>query len=203
MGVEVNLQAVPEDHDLVAWARNSRSVRDSLPYLTTHHRIWKTTGRITPPKFATDESRKYDAMILALVEDYPILLNLTCSPDKKHDILHYLLSENRRKLSGSCCFSRDSNISKVLYGEEPLCEEDQYFGISSTRTTNNLADWLLSIKLDEYASNLDYEIMKQHGVYKISPTTTLNVLGEAFNEIRDLYVGSSHNNMAVLAQITT
>ena len=189
MATLVNLQALPEDHELVQWARNDPEVAELLQYMLSS--VIKR-GYSRPSQIATDKSLKFDEIVQSLIKNYPLISSLDYSGNGHHPKVSYLLSSKRLKLMHPQI--KDSLIKNAIYGEQRLDPENSYLGFVTKQTVHKIGRMLGVVQFEDIVQLFNDDEIDKNYVYQ----TKTEFLG-----IRDLYIGASQNGYAVITDLST
>lgn len=202
MGVELRLQAIPEDCELLARARQEREIADKVGRFHQYIR-----GAILPSERKKPEIVAFINAMQELVKANPGLdERYAYLGNRQFDAILYLLSPARR--AGDYKNDR-SVIHNAIYGIESLHPDVKVawglpIGFVPANEVRTIADFLDTVTYEHLFEHDDPALMYQAGVYKSRPYETelhRESVWEEFTDIRDLYRAAADHGEAVITVI--
>jgi hypothetical protein len=201
MGEEIRFQAIPEDCELLARARQDVEVDSWMEF------SFETHVREMPPgwKPLSPEHAYVIAALSELVASHLGLLDRSLHTDRSFDKIVYLLSPARR--AGNLDHD-DSLIYKAMYGVERLNPNSRgtrnYVRFSPVSDVHAITAYLDTITYEILREYYNPDHMEQIGVYKMWHgyyEEEVQRAWESFNEITAFYRKASAHNEAVISRI--
>lgn len=156
------------------------------------------------------ERRLSDAAFMAYVaearrvrEANPDITSRTVETERRWDMLHYLLSDSRRR----CLPEDQSDIATRAIAGGPVIDERVYSlqGVPlrylDPDGVSKVFEWMNNVQFDELERHWDPHAMFEAGVYKINPAhgpERLNLLLTDFSDLLELYANAASRNEGML-----
>ena len=195
MGVELSLQAIPEDCELLACARQEREIAERTQFFNMYVcDDWIPESLLE--RYFSDSVKSLTKIDPDLVHRYAYL------GGRKYDAILYLLSPARR--SGD--YQNDhSLIYKAIKGGERLHPEANAtqghpIGFVPAKDARIIADYLDIITYDRIYEYYVPALMSTR-VYKMHPDTDFQRVWDEFSGISDLYRAAADHGEAVITVI--
>ncbi len=198
MGFDACFQAIPENCELLARARQDRDVAQELQFFL--HDIEPLSERNSTP------TEKYvSRAIRALVRSHPGLKQRRLYADHRSDQIVYLLSPARREDAED----DDTLVYKAFNGSEHLQPEARAgqgcpIGFLPKADVHAIAEYFDSITVEQLHEYYDPSCMFDHYVYKIDPSCgekTFQHIWDNFVEVRDFFREAAAHDEAVITMI--
>lgn len=198
MGVEKSFQAIPGNCDLIQRAREDADVGSLLGYVP----IWIRDGLPHARYAGWPEAERFAGMLRTLIEMNPGLEKRNCHLDRRWDILHFLLSANRRRERGG---EIDAYVDLALNGAEIIGGQVRGTQGVPVRYTNPsqvelIAAALTSMTKRQMKKYNNPARMQAHAVYKAFGNSPhrWQTLCEDFAALRGLYVVAAEHGEGVI-----
>jgi hypothetical protein len=203
MGVELRLQAIPEDCELLIKARRDREVAEQMEFfnawaLEIHRSGWKPETPL--------EIYFFDA-VQELIRQRPSLIQrYFYDGPRGWDALIYLLSPERRARNSK---GDNSLVNKAIKGSEPLHPEANAtqgwpIGFVPIQDVRAIADFFDAVTFEQLHEHYDPKVMLANNVYKSRPDDDeirFQHIWDEFVEIKNLYREAADHNEAVITVI--
>ncbi|AKQ68383.1 hypothetical protein A176_005295 [Myxococcus hansupus] len=204
MGVETSYQAIPEGTALLERAIQDPDLGELLGLLNSslHGSWYESARRGGPPLNETEETLQH--MALSLEHAHPGLKQRFYTLDRRWDMLHFLLSAERR---GEPSLPLDDLFTVAVRGGALLAPhirggQGHPIRIVSAAQTQALAARLAEVSQNDLRRHYVPERMEEAAVYKWFAAhvsdSTWPVLWDAFEGLRDFYREVAAHGEAVL-----
>jgi hypothetical protein len=201
MGVEARFQAIPEDCELLKYARHEYDIAEMMEFF--NHYANKETRR----EFFPSQIAPFVEYVDALVSTNPTLPErYFYAGGRNWDKILYLLSPARR--AGE--YTNDQSlIYKALKGCERLhpdanATQGHPIGFVPARDVLLIATYLDSVTYDQLHEHYSPILMVEMSVYKMHETAddkNFPPIWEEFTGMRDIYRSTANHNEAMIVVI--
>jgi hypothetical protein len=203
VGVELRLQAIPDDCELLIKARINREVAEQMEFFNSwalgiHRTGWKpeTPLEIYFFKAVQELVRQRPGLIQRYFYDGP----------RGWEAIIYLLSPESRAGNSK----RDNSlVNRAIKGSEPLHPEayatqGRPIGFVPVQDVRAIADFFHTVTSEQLHEHYKPNVMSEMHVYKMWPDsdeTRFQDIWEEFVEIKNLYREAAAHNEAVITVI--
>ncbi len=201
MGIETELQAIPENCELLDRAKSDPEFGDQLPHLPS----WYHRGSPSLPDYKDfPAERDFWEMAVELARRHPGLERRNAYLDRWYDKLHFVLSAKRR---GEAAESNDELWESAIKGEFVLADHItscQGFPVRyvTAKQVTKIAVAVEHLQFSDLVVNIDCQRMDEMSVYKScsddSPAEEAKFLSEYFTAFRDFYLDAAAHEEAAL-----
>lgn len=200
MAMDASYQAIPEDCELLARARQDEEWAEALQFFHgialrgTNDRMWMAQF----PEFAL--------AVVALVEKNAGLKDRYFFAGRAFDLILYLLSPERRERK----YQEDQSlIRKAIYGverlhPEALATQGRPIGFVPAREVAVISEYFAGISEEKLLEHYDPELMWQAYVYKMYPEDgeiLLQRIREGFAGMQNIYQQAAAHGEAMITVI--
>lgn len=194
MGLDRTLIALPDDCEAFSIASQGTEYGASLQYFWSY-----MNGRVSNEKNPSEIDKAYSLAARKIVEEHPGIEGRICSLDRMWDVLHFLLSENRR-----CNFAYGSDLGSIAVGGEAAVHEfavaSQGVGLkrTSSKKVKEVATWLAQITKEDLKANF-HPFRMEIDVYKFQfGGQELDVAYQYFVSMQQFYLDVAECEEGVL-----
>ena len=164
MGLDADYQAIPAASRILTRLREDVSLRDWANMAP----LWIRGGLEPSPWAPEPPERAVRQLVEELLRAHPDLPRRHCTLDRAWDVLHHLLSANRRDEAGT---AGDALADAAIQGEEPVAEHVRGMqGVpmryTPPETVRRIAHHLESLVFDELVSQGHARLLADPEVYK-------------------------------------
>ncbi len=197
MGTEKWYVALPEDSSLLTRAEVDADFGEYLGFPSIFEKGgtgWKTWD---------DAGKEFCSAVRAINEEHPGINRRVYTLGRYYDMLHYLLSEERRRGE----FDKADWATQAILGAKALSGhliggQGHLIRYSPRETVMEIAFWLEFVSVDELRQDYDPAAMKEQGVYKYISDDQWQFICTSFDEWKAFYLEVAKYEEGVLV-ITT
>jgi hypothetical protein len=207
VGVELTYRAIPDDTRLFELVALSRDHGEALEFINLYF-----SGERHRNAEGDEINRLFSLEAQRIKMAHPGIELRSCTLDRRWDMLHYLLSEQRRTEAfqlGSGTFrpNDDDNGSRAVWGEKDIHANaiaTQGFPLryASGPCAAATARWLNALTRDDLQSRYDPEAMDAQGVYKLYQDSVyerlFEDLWECFEKLKSFYQAIAQHHEGAL-----
>jgi|GEM_PF-1600164 len=204
MGRELNLQAIPEESELIQIARQDVEVAEMLSQVGS---VFE--GKNLFSRYKDEASRVIDEKAQEILKQKPYIgKRKYYDVGRQYDVINYLLCEKRR-LNSALGFQY-SPIHVAIYGNKQIHPEiESSLGFDITLVTADyvptIVTFIKGVSFKEFKQFWHPATMEEVGVYKMDSTMDERDLVFCWNELQRMlsfYASVAEHEEAVLAWIT-